>query len=96
MHWTIQTQGPDEPVFVIEAEGIGRLIARLDEEGKTRAEVMANGFRLAAALDLADALEELINEGDLALYAGYVGRERIAKAQTALAKAKGIEKEDRP
>ena len=50
--WTIHTQGPDEPVFVIEADGSARFIARLDEEGKTRAEVMEHGFMLATAPDL--------------------------------------------
>lgn len=90
MQWTIHTQGPDEPVYVIEADGAARFVARLDEEGKTRAEVLANGFRLAASLDLLTALEELIDHGDLALYAGYVGRQRIAKVRAAIAKAKGI------
>ena len=33
-NWTIHTQRPDEPVFVIEADGTGRFIARLDEETK--------------------------------------------------------------
>ena len=88
MKWTIHTQGPDEPVFIIEAEGRGIFIARLDEECKTRAELMANGFLLAAAPELLIALDELINQGDLALYAGYVGRERIAKARAAINKAK--------
>ena len=51
-NWTLHTQGPDEPVHVIEADGTARFIARLDEEGKTRAEVMEHGLMLAAAPDL--------------------------------------------
>jgi len=52
MQWTIHTQGPDEPVYVIEADGTARFIARLDDECKTRAELMEHGFMLAAAPDL--------------------------------------------
>jgi hypothetical protein len=89
MHWTIHTQGPDEPVYVIEAEGTARFIARLDEEGKPRAELMANGFLLATAPELLAALEDLTDRVDLVLYAGYVGHERIARARAAIAKAKG-------
>ena len=51
-NWTLHTQGPDEPVYVIEADGIARFIARLDYEYKTRAELMEHGFMLAAAPDL--------------------------------------------
>ena len=51
-NWILHTQGPDEPVFIIEADGIARFIARLDEEYKTRAELMEHGFLLAAAPDL--------------------------------------------
>lgn len=50
--WSLHTQGPDEPVFVIEAEGTGDFIARVDEDDKTRAEVMEHGFMLAAAPEL--------------------------------------------
>jgi hypothetical protein len=87
MQWIVHTQGPDEPIYVIEAEGTARFIARLDEGGKTRAEVMATGFLLAAAPALLAALEDLTDRVDLVLYAGYVGHERIAKARAAIAMA---------
>jgi hypothetical protein len=92
MQWIVHTQGPDEPVYVIEAEGTARFIARLDEDGKTRAEVMATGFLLAAAPALLAALEDLTDRVDLVLYAGYVGHERIAKARAAIAMAQGTDR----
>ncbi len=50
--WVLHTQGPDEPVYIIEADGMARFIARLDDEYKTRAELMEHGYLLAAAPDL--------------------------------------------
>jgi rubrerythrin len=47
--WTSHTQGPDEPVYIVELNGKLRFIARLDDELKTRADLMSNGFLLAAA-----------------------------------------------
>lgn len=87
-NWTLHSQGPDEPVYVIEADGTARFVARLDGEGKTRAEVMENGFLLAAAPALFAALEDLTDRVDLVLYASFVGHERIARARAAIAKAK--------
>jgi hypothetical protein len=66
MQWTIHTQGPDEPVYVIEAEGMGRFIALLDGECKTRAEVLANAFLLASAPRLLEALRESLEAARLA------------------------------
>ena len=43
-NWILHTQGPDEPVYVIEADGTARFIARLDDEYKTRAELMEHGI----------------------------------------------------
>ncbi len=51
-NWILHTQGPDEPVYIIEADGIARFIARLDDDYKMRAELMEHGFLLAAAPDL--------------------------------------------
>ncbi len=51
-NWTLHTLGPDEPVYIIEADGTAGFIARLDDEYKTRAELMEHGFMLAAAPDL--------------------------------------------
>ena len=65
MHWTIHTQGPDELVCIIEADGTSRFIARLDEELKTRAEVMTNGFLLAAAPELLEACKIVLKRLDL-------------------------------
>ncbi len=94
MHWTIHTQGPDEPVFIIEAEGTGRFIARLDEEDNTRAEVMANGFMLAAAPDLfvqavrfSECLESMLR-GKFAPRRQDL-EDLAREARAAIAKAKG-------
>jgi hypothetical protein len=94
MLWIIHTQGPDEPVFVIEADGTGRFIARLDEDDKTRAEVMECGFILAAAPDLFDQAVRF-SECLASLLRGKFAptresMEALAKeARAAIAKAKG-------
>jgi hypothetical protein len=92
--WTIQSQGPDEPVFVIEAEGMGRFIARIDEELKTRAEVMECGFILAAAPDLfvqavrfSECLESMLR-GKFAPSRKDLG-DLARDARAAIAKAEG-------
>jgi hypothetical protein len=51
-NWVLHTQGPDEPIFIIEADGMARFIARVERDDKTRKELMEHGFMLAAAPDL--------------------------------------------
>ncbi len=93
--WIIHTQGPDDPVYVIEADGTARFIARVDEEDKTRAEVMEHGFMLAAAPDLfvqavrfSECLASLLR-GTFAPTRESL--EALAKeARTAIAKAKTL------
>ena len=84
-NWTLHTQGPDEPVYIIEADGTGRFIARVDEERKTRAEVMKCGFMLAAAPELLESLQTLT---ELCEEAGLYPL-NVEDARTAIAKAKG-------
>jgi hypothetical protein len=94
-NWILHTQGPDEPVYVIEADGMARFIARLDEEGKTRAELMEHGFVLAAAPDLfvqtirfTECLASLLR-GKFA--PTHESLEALAnEARAAIAKAKGM------
>jgi hypothetical protein len=50
--WTLHTQGPDEPIYVIENGPAPQFIARLDEADQTRAEALAKGFMLAATPEL--------------------------------------------
>jgi len=50
--WRMHTQGPDEPIYVIEHGVTPQVIVRLNEDGQTRAEALAKGLMLAATPEL--------------------------------------------
>lgn len=85
--WVIQHQGPDFWIDVpCDAPKHRQDVCRLsygNPDGK------ANARLIAAAPELLEALEELVNRVDTTLHAGYVGINRIVKARDAIRKARG-------